>query len=355
MDRRHKIAAWSTLLILIAAGLTALAIKNIRTTENPPQLLSSVRCIIDTKSHSDSVRVYVSGYNYDLLRRCCEVLDIGMEAEISEKGADALDSLRNGSADLVVSPWPDEGLPGRLGDSLVHSLPIDSCAVWVMRRSDRHTLKTLQHTVGAYPGRDSILNIYTAAFIDPFRVAARGAKRRRLSPYDPIIRTYSDEIGWDWRLLAALIYQESQFRIDLRSPKGAEGLMQMTPVTASRYEMEDLLDPEINISTGVRHLKRLQNLFRKRVNSPEELRKVTMAAYNAGEGHIRDCFYYADWKHANDSTWDGLCAIMPALADSSIFEVDTVKCGMFHVGETVAYVNNILDLYDAFCAIHPQR
>jgi len=354
MKKRTKIALGSSLLVIVAVAITAAGIKFGKLKEEPV-LLDELRCIIDTKRHNDSTRIFVSEYNYDLLKRCTEDNGIALEASIAERASNSLDSLRLHSTDLVVSAWPDEDLADRLGDSLIHSPAIDSSSVWVMRREDRHTLKTLYHWIHSYADRDSLLNVYTATFNNPLNAAMYGRKRSRLSPYDALIRTYSAEIGWDWRLLAALIYQESRFRIDLRSNKGAEGLMQMIPQTASRYEMEDLLDPEINISTGVRHLGKLQRLFRRRVNDPDELRKVTMAAYNAGEGHIRDCFYYADWKGVNDSTWAGLCAIMPALADSSIFEVDTVKCGMFRVNETISYVDNILSLYDAFCTIHPSK
>ena len=312
-----------------------------------------LRCVLDVKQHNDTSDFYVCGYNYALLRMCGEDLGISIEIDAARKGESSLDSLRQGSCDLVVCGYPAEtSLEG-----LLVSGPVDSMAVWVVRETDAHLLSALELWNGDY--MDSALypsmhSRFKATFTDPYRAAAGGRRRDHLSPYDSLIRAHSATIGWDWRKLAALIFQESRFRIDLQSPKGAEGLMQMTPSTPDRYEMEDLLDPDINIGTGVRHIARLQRLLRKRVNSREELDKVVMAAYNAGEGHIRDCFYYAEWKGVNDSTWAGLCQVMPALADSTILQVDTVKCGLFRVNETISYVNRIDSLYEAFCVICPK-
>jgi membrane-bound lytic murein transglycosylase F len=70
-----------------------------------------------------------------------------------------------------------------------------------------------------------------------FYVLASG----RISPYDDLIRKYSEEIGWDWRLLASMIYQESRFLPDAQSWAGADGLMQLMPNTARRFGVNEHL------------------------------------------------------------------------------------------------------------------
>ncbi len=60
----------------------------------------------------------------------------------------------------------------------------------------------------------------------------------RISPYDQYIRKYSQQLGWDWRLLASLIYQESNFKTDVTSQVGASGLMQLMPTTAKRFGID---------------------------------------------------------------------------------------------------------------------
>ena len=311
-----------------------------------------LRCMLDVRRHNDTTEFFVCGYNYALLQMCGDELGFSVEIFTSGREDNALDTLRAGACDLVVCGWPADTTM----DGLLVSGPVDSLAVWVVRQKDAHLLSELERWVGEFTESALYPTMharYTATFNNPLAAAAYGRRRDHLSPYDSLIRVHSAEIGWDWRLLAALIWQESRFRIDLQSPKGAKGLMQMIPQTANRYEMEDLLNPDTNIATGVRHLARLQRLFRRRVESREELQKVVMAAYNAGEGHIRDCFYYADWLGQSDSTWQDLCKVMPALADSTILQVDTVKCGVFKVEETLSYVSRILEYYEAFCILAP--
>ena len=75
-----------------------------------------------------------------------------------------------------------------------------------------------------------------------------------------------------------MIEVESNYQARARSPKGAQGLMQLMPATARQYGVRNSYDPQANVSAGVRHLKDLMSRF--------EL-PLALAAYNAGEGTIR--------------------------------------------------------------------
>ena len=118
--------------------------------------------------------------------------------------------------------------------------------------------------------------------------------------YDDLLKQYSKELGWDWRMLAAVVYQESKFSINSTSHRGATGLMQVMPSTAEYYGIDDLLDPEKNLKAGTRHLKRLQKMFEKSGMDQTEQIKFTLAAYNAGEGRIADCRRFAEAKAAEE-------------------------------------------------------
>ena len=81
--------------------------------------------------------------------------------------------------------------------------------------------------------------------------------------------------------------------------------------------------------------------------------KFTLAAYNAGEGRIADCRRFAAAKDVNSNSWNDIISIIPMMREDSILEEESVKLGKFQGFETIAYVDNIMNLYDAFCTICP--
>jgi len=113
------------------------------------------------------------------------------------------------------------------------------------------------------------------------RANSRGQCRAGISRYSNIVVVISRKYGVDPQLVTAVMAAESNFNPCARSPRGAVGLMQLTPQTAGQYKLTsvDLYDPEKNIRAGVLHLKMLSD----RYNGDLEL---TLAAYNAGEGSV---------------------------------------------------------------------
>ena len=105
----------------------------------------------------------------------------------------------------------------------------------------------------------------------------------RVTAYDPIIESVARAFGTDVNLLRAIVHVESRFNPNAVSPKGAIGLMQVMPATASRMGLADaernLFEPEANLRTGTRYLRLLLNMFE---GQPE----LAVAAYNAGEGAV---------------------------------------------------------------------
>ncbi|MDZ7649200.1 MAG: transporter substrate-binding domain-containing protein [Cytophagales bacterium] len=104
----------------------------------------------------------------------------------------------------------------------------------------------------------------------------------RLSPFDEQIKAGADQIGWDWRLIASVAYQESNFDPQVKSWAGAIGLMQVMPATGDFFKVTNLLDPNQNIKVGVKFLKYLDTRWAKTVPDPEERIKFVLASYNAG-------------------------------------------------------------------------
>ena len=114
---------------------------------------------------------------------------------------------------------------------------------------------------------------------------AATATRRNAMPFEltTLVNAASTRYRLDAALIGALIFVESRYRPDARSPKGALGLMQLMPDTAARYGVKserELLDPSTNVDVGVRHLQSLRELYGGRVD-------LMLAAYNAGEAAVR--------------------------------------------------------------------
>jgi len=129
------------------------------------------------------------------------------------------------------------------------------------------------------------------------------SKSGKLSKYDNIIKKYAKKLGWDWRLLAAQIFQESRFIENEKSWAGAKGLLQILPRTGKQYGLKNFYNPEENIKAGSKYLKWLTDYW-KIIPDKEEKIKFVIASYNAGQGHIQDARNLCK-KHGKDPfKWD---------------------------------------------------
>ena len=88
--------------------------------------------------------------------------------------------------------------------------------------------------------------------------------------------------------------------------------------------------------------------------SEQERIRFTLAAYNAGEGRIKDCRSLARANRLDENTWSDIVKVIPMMSDDSILDDENVKLGKFKGTETIAYVDNVLALYDAICQICPR-
>ena len=137
-------------------------------------------------------------------------------------------------------------------------------------------------------------NVFTS------RKPASGA----LSEFDDIIKKTAKNIGWDWRLLASLIYQESRFRMDLESEKGAFGLMQLMPVVMEKYEIDYDATPEEQLNAGGQLISYLNECLENKVTDSVERVKFVLAAYNSGLGHVYDAQRLAQKYVKYPDVWD---------------------------------------------------
>lgn len=289
-----------------------------------------------------------TGFSYELLERFAKDHRCEVKVITSGKGENYRDSLKNGVIDMLILPWSDSL-------DLTGARQFDGNTAWALSDNDIQKSRSLDFWISHIKGSDDYAELRDKYFrsYNPHRRAEKGLRTSRVSPYDDLIKKYAKNLGWDWRMLAAVVYQESKFSINSISHRGAVGLMQVMPQTGIHYGIKDLTDPEQNLLAGTSHLKRLQNLYIGSGMSSEDLIKFTLAAYNAGEGRIKDCRNFASSQGADRNSWDTIVGLIPQMREDSIMENEAVKLGKFQGYETIAYVDSIMSLYDSICVIHP--
>ncbi|WP_436517924.1 transglycosylase SLT domain-containing protein [Ekhidna sp. To15] len=176
-----------------------------------------------------------------------------------------------------------------------------------------------------------------------------------ISPYDSLIQDAADELGWDWLLLAAQIYRESKFDENAKSWAGAIGLMQVMPRTGREYDVRSLYDPTQNIYAGRKHLEWLQNQWADKIENEDERLKFILASYNVGLGHLQDAVRLTEKYGGNVESWDDVSGYLLKKSKSKYFNDPVVEYGYCRGSEPVAYVVQILDIYQNYKEILEQE
>ena len=175
----------------------------------------------------------------------------------------------------------------------------------------------------------------------------------RLEGFDGIIKKTAKNIGWDWRLLASLIYQESHFRLDLESEKGAFGLMQLMPVVMEKYEIGYDATPEEQLEAGGKLIKYLGECLENKVADSTERVKFVLAAYNAGLGHVYDAQRLAEKYGKYPDVWDNNVDYFILNKSKKQYYNDTCcKAGYLRGTETYRFVEEVLDRYYQYQATY---
>lgn len=165
----------------------------------------------------------------------------------------------------------------------------------------------------------------------------------RLPKYAKIIKRESKKAGFDWRLVAALVYQESHFNPRARSHTGVRGLMQVTLATAGEMGIDNRLDPQQSLMAGIRYLDKLYDRFDD-IDDPEQRMLFAMGSYNIGYGHLRDAQKIAESEGLDPQRWSSMKQVLPYLMQREYHR--HTRYGYARGRETVRYVDRILTYYD---------
>jgi membrane-bound lytic murein transglycosylase F len=167
--------------------------------------------------------------------------------------------------------------------------------------------------------------------------------RNRLPPLIPLFQEAAAVHDLDWRLLAAMGYQESHWDPEATSVTGVRGIMMLTQRTAAQLGVKDRLDPEQSIEGGARYFLQMRNRIPKRIPEPDRS-WMALAAYNMGMGHLRDARRLTQKQGGNADRWQDVNERLPLLAQEKWYR--ETRYGYARGYEARQYVDNIRSYFD---------
>jgi len=165
----------------------------------------------------------------------------------------------------------------------------------------------------------------------------------RLPKYETLFKKAAQDNSLDWKLLAAISYQESHWSPKARSPTGVRGLMMLTLDTAKQLGIENRLEPEESIEGGARYFKQTYNKIPARIQESDRT-WFALAAYNIGFAHLEDARKLAVKQGGNPDTWIDVRESLPLLSQKEWYE--QTRHGKARGEEPITYVENIRKYYD---------
>ena len=275
-------------------------------------------------------------------------------------GMELLDMLSNDEIDYVVADSnivelaqnfsPNIGRAFNLGEpeTLSWALPKDASPLLVDAVTDFfkriNANGTLRILLDRYYGHiQRLTQGDVSAFLE-----------RRLSVLPQYRSTFQEAqelTGLDWRLLAALGFQESHWNPLATSPTGVRGLMMLTSETADRLGVSDRLDPRQNIIAAARYLRILKDTLPDRIAEPDRT-WLALASYNIGYGHLEDARILTKRQGLNADSWVDVKKTLPLLTRSDFYT--TVKRGFARGGEAVILTENIRNYFDILVRFEEQ-
>lgn len=167
-----------------------------------------------------------------------------------------------------------------------------------------------------------------------------------ISPFDALIKKYSAQYGFDWRLMSAQAWRESRFDPKAKSGAGALGLFQVLPSTGKELGFTRLFDPEQGTHAGIKYMSQLVQRFEPALPLEQRVR-FALASYNAGFARVQDARRLATELKLDANTWeDNVEKALSLMARPKYAK--RVRTGFCRCQEPVDYVNHIENKYDSF-------
>lgn len=276
--------------------------------------------------HWDEVR---NAGSEELLER---VADGTLDATIAD--SHLVSMVQNYYPNLAVGY--DFGLP----DKLAWAFP-KTGDEWLYQQSEKFFARiqidgTLRNLLDRYYGHsERLAAVDVTGFLN--------SMRNNLPKYRSLFKEAQELTGIDWRLLAAISYQESHWDPYATSPTNVRGIMMLTEDTADRLGVTDRLDPRQSIPAGARYIVTLKETIPSRIPEPD-LTWLALASYNIGQAHLEDARVLAQRMKLNPDAWADLKKTLPLLNQYEYFS--KAKYGFARGGAPVVFVESVRTYYD---------
>lgn len=306
----------------------------------------------------------LKGTSFELrLKHLTEELgvDINIKADTLAESTEALiDKVAQGEIDYTVATHTLAQVNSTYYPNLdvATVLSVPQQIAWAVRKNSPQLLDAINEWLINVKKESTFMVIYNRYFKSPRTSLIRrksdysSIKGNKISPFDKMIKAGAEKLGWDWRLLAAVIYQESKFKEGDVSWAGAQGLMQLMPETAKRFGAINPRDPAQNIKAGVNYLVYLNKYWGKSIPNNAERLKFILASYNAGLSHIIDARKLTQKYEKDPTLWHDNVEYYLLKKSNPAYYLDPIApAGYCKCEEPVNYVNDVLARFEEYKAL----
>lgn len=312
----------------------------------PLQQLSDLNgrtLVINPNTHywNTAKNLQQQGYDFTL-----QALDQGLSS------TELLQAVARGDFDATISDSHLIDIEDRFVEDLIQGLELQPRYDhgWAVRADDSQLLETLNKYLQKQDGSKHFNVVKQKYFSDDNKIekyqGQRLEKDGQLSPFDQMVQSAATPEQFDWRLITAQMYQESRFNPRARSHVGARGLMQVMPRTARDLGYKLPFSEESGIAAGVAYLAWSRDRFEETL-PPQERIWFSLAAYNAGSGHVYDARRLAEQQGWNPDIWfDNVEKAMLLLSKRKYHS--KARFGYVRGSEPVNYVRKIRKRYQAY-------
>jgi membrane-bound lytic murein transglycosylase F len=270
---------------------------------------------------------------------------------------DLLDRVWSGELDATIADRNEFSLTRNYHPELriALNLPGASELAWALPRGDPELVARVDAFMASVEGDMPALVERYYAPDDRFDYAgARQLVRDaedRLAPLRPHFEASAREFGEDWRVLAAIGYQESRWNPLAVSPTGVRGVMMLTAETAEALDIDDRADPAQSIRGGAGYLHQMRESVPARIPEPDRT-WLALAAYNIGFGHVEDARVLAQAHGKDPDSWQDVRDFLPLLAQERFYV--NLRRGYARGWEAVRFVDNVRSYLDVLEWVAPE-